>query len=282
MNQDQLEAVLGRAEHRRLIDHAAHQLGDYYKGKKVLITGANGSLGQSLTPTLEASYGAHVLATDLHNMDVTNAEEVNRTIGDHEPDYVFHFAAGKHAPVGEENPTETAATNIDGLKNVIAAAEQLPEKPRLLFASTCKACDPETVYGATKLIGERMAFNYPEGSIARLFNVVQTQGNVFETWAATPEEEPIEVAEACNRYFISLDEACALSLLAATKPHVRYMLDAQLRNMADVAGVLYPTRLKVIIRPRRGDRTTEKYRASNEVDAGSPMPGVRMVCNYSD
>lgn len=281
MDQASLEAVLGRPEHHELIALADNELREDYEGKKVLITGGNGSLGQAVMPTL-LNYGADVLTTDIVELDVRDAIQVGYTIHAFKPDYIFHFAAGKHAPVGEQYPVDTVETNIDGLKNVIFSSTQLEKLPRILFASTCKACDPETVYGSTKLIGERMALNYSEGSVARFFNVVQTQGNVFEIWDQVPDDQPIEVADVCNRYFVSVEEARALAILTATRRQVRYMLKTELRNMAEVAGALYPNRAKVLIPQRRGDRITEKYRASNEVDVGSPAPGIRAVLNYND
>ena len=103
------------------------------------------------------------------------------------------------------------------------------------------------------------------GSIARYFNVVQSQGNVFEIWDNLPIEEPIKVVDECNRYFISLDEACSLAMFAMLNGSGRYIVNTpNFRNMGDVAQALYPDREKNFISRRRGDRKNEIFLATSE------------------
>ena len=137
-------------------------------------------------------------------------------------------------------------------------------KKSKFILTTCKATNPEVVYGASKLIAERMVLNIG-GSIARFFNVIETQGNVFEIWNNVPRSEPIEVASICERHFISIDESIGLILFAVNEGSGRYIVNSSaLINMNEVAERLYPERKKVIINPRRGDRISEKFLSSSE------------------
>ena len=104
------------------------------------------------------------------------------------------------------------------------------------------------------------------GSIARFFNVVETQGNVFEIWDNVDVNDPIKVAAVCKRHFISLDEATGLLIyIASTDDKSRYIVNSPiLREMIDIANALYSDREKIIIQPRRGDRVEEKFLSTNE------------------
>ena len=124
---------------------------------------------------------------------------------------------------------------------------------QIYIISTCKSANPEIVYGASKLIAERMTLN-EGGSVARFFNVVETSGNVFEIWNNIPENEPIDVAPLCERHFISLDESVGLILFTMDSKPGRYIVNSgPLVTIGDVADRLYPEREKNIILPRRGD-----------------------------
>jgi FlaA1/EpsC-like NDP-sugar epimerase len=134
---------------------------------------------------------------------------------------------------------------------------------RVVLASTCKACDPETVYGASKLIAERMVLN-AGGTVARFFNVVQSCGNVFELWRALPEGEPLPVTP-CERYFITIGEAVALLLWAAVLPRGRYAVKpVKSRSMVSVAASSFPGRTIAMVPPRRGDRRREPLLGGSE------------------
>jgi FlaA1/EpsC-like NDP-sugar epimerase len=159
------------------------------------------------------------------------------------------------------DPLVPAMVHIDGTDNVLRFA---PEGSRVVTASTCKSCDPETAYGASKLIAERMTLNAGH-SVARFHNVVETSGNVFEIWAQRDTSKPLQVAP-CRRYFISLDEAVACVLYAAVVERPgRFMTNPGLaHSMIDVARRVYPDEELMITEPRRGDRLNEPYFANSE------------------
>lgn len=229
-------------------------------GERVLVTGAAGSLGSALVPALRDA-GASVYATDVDEMDVRDVVAVETAFAYERPSLVFHLAAAKHAPEGETEPRHFVDTNVDGTANVLDVAEQW--RARVILASSCKACDPETVYGASKLIAERMVLN-AGGSVARFFNIPESSGNVFELWRSLPDDVPIPVT-ACSRYFITLEQAVGLLLAAIVFPPGRYCVDpGPPRRMVDVAAELYPGRVQREIPPRRGDRLVEPLCASHE------------------
>ena len=153
-------------------------------GERILVTGALGSIGEQAAGTLRAA-GIDLRATDLLTqngsapLDVRSAEVVASAIDRYRPTLVLHLAGAKSAPAGERDVLEALETNASGTANVVAAAARTGA--RVVTASTCKACDPETVYGATKLIAERVTIA-AGGSVARFYNVVESSGNVFELW----------------------------------------------------------------------------------------------------
>ena len=187
--------------------------------------------------------------------------KVEKLMLNFKPDLIFHLAGAKHAPEGEVNTWSTLDINSNGTKNLLSFKSP---STKFVLASTCKAANPEVVYGASKLIAERMVLN-EKGSVARFFNVIETAGNVFEIWDKIPSDMPIQVASVCERHFISLDEAIGLLIYTAKSFPGRYLVNSSaLIKMNDVAERLYPNREKIIISPRRGDRISEKFLASSE------------------
>lgn len=230
------------------------------QNKKVLITGANGSIGAALANELENN-DVTTIRTDIDTLDVTNPADCTQIL-EAQPDVVFHLAGAKHAPKGEASPEAAMQINALGTINVVEAANTV--NARVVTASTCKACNPETAYGATKLIAERITLN-KGGSVARYYNVVETQGNVFDIWAnQTPPGDPIPYTD-CYRYFITLKQALQLTLWAAILKPARYTYSPGLpRHMSEVAAEHYPNRDLQEIPLRRGDRKTEPLHASSE------------------
>ena len=255
-----IENILGRKQHKELVSINGKNL----NFNRILITGSGGSLGQALTNRL-AGFDGEILETDIidgfKNLDVTNEESVKNTISSFNPDLILHLAGAKHAPEGEIDTWNTFEINTIGTKYLI---DYMDKKCKLVLTSTCKASNPEVVYGASKLIAERMVLNIG-GSVARFFNVIETAGNVFEIWNEVPKEDPIDVASVCERHFISVEEAIGLILFTAVEDPGRYIVNSSaLNKMNDVAERLYPNRKKNIINPRRGDRISEKFLASSE------------------
>lgn len=276
MNKKELYKILGREEMSILLDYTNSYLND----KKVLITGANGSIGTSLIQRLK-SLNIDFLSTDIEGeheyLDITNFDNVKSVISKYNPDIIINIAGAKHAPEGEHETWKTLSINTIGTKNLIDCSGGA----KLILTSTCKACNPETVYGSSKLIAERMVLN-SGGVIARFFNVVETQGNVFEIWEN--EADDINVTAVCKRYFISLSEATGLLLFSSCADSGRYIVNStNLRNISDIANDLYPERKKTIIYPRRGDRVEEKFLSTHEsIDKYLLDNSIIKLKNYHD
>lgn len=255
-----IENILGRKQHYNL----ANLNGKDLQFKKILITGSAGSLGQALIERLK-EFNGEILETDIvkgfKELDVTSRESVQNIINSFKPDLILHLAGAKHAPEGEVNTWSTFEINTIGTKNLI---DNMNKKCKLVLTSTCKATNPEVVYGASKLIAERMVLNIG-GSVARFFNVIETAGNVFEIWSKIPKKDPIDVATICERHFISLQESIGLIIFTAMEDPGRYIVNSSaLIRMNEIAERLYPGRKQNIINPRRGDRISEKFLASSE------------------
>jgi FlaA1/EpsC-like NDP-sugar epimerase len=266
INQEKIDLILGRNS-EPLINIADLRV---IVKSRILITGSKGSLGNELVRILE-ELKAIFLATDIDDCDVTNLEILRGTIQYFEPDLIVHLAADKHAPSGEVDPKKTFSINAIGTNNVIVAKNSVKSKvkSRIVLASTCKACDPETVYGASKLIAERLILN-DGNTIARFYNVVETEGNVFEIWNRLQASESIPVAP-CYRYFISKDEAISLLIrtmaLSLSNPlsFGRYTINpGPPVYIPDLAKRLYSNRKLTDIPPRRGDRISEPLLAAAE------------------
>ena len=239
-----------------------------YKGKsdeKLLITGAGGSIGQELIKRLHNSGFKNFLPTDVdgdfENLDVTNENEVKNLLESYSPTKVINLAGAKHAPEGELTSWNTLNINTIGTLNLI---NNLPKNSKIILTSTCKSANPEVVYGASKLIAERMVLN-SGGSVSRFFNVVETSGNVFTIWDEVNENLPIDLAPTCERYFISIQEAVGLLIFTLNNEPGRFLVNTvNITNMGDLANRLYPDREKNIIEPRRGDRLSEKFISTSE------------------
>ena len=258
-----IEAILGRQEHPPEIETPLREL----QRHRVLVTGADGSIGSAITMLLNDS-GVSTIGTDVSDCDVTNRGTLADVMERVKPTLVFHLAGAKHAPDGEIDPLDAATINITGTANVVSSTSA-----RVVTASTCKSCDPETAYGATKLVAERITLN-AGGSVARFYNVPESSGNVFEIWKALPENDPIAVT-ICDRYFVSLNEALALLLWAAVLSPGRYAIaPGPPRDMISVASALYPDRVQVRMPRRRGDRMDEPLHAASETLHPTIVPNI--------
>lgn len=267
-----LERILGRPERPLPLDEPRTALA----GKRILITGAEGSIGSAVAAILGDV--AEVTATDKHSgdpaLDVRVESDVAAVLREVSPEIVFHLAAAKSAPEGERDPMSALEVNVLGTRNVLAHA---PTGSHVVTASTCKACEPETAYGASKLVAERVTLN-AGGSVARFYNVVESSGNVFELWSRLDPAEPVPVTP-CRRYFISLAEAVSLVVWTAILPPARYGFDpGKPREMLDVAADLYPGRTLRSVPPRRGDRIAEPLAARHEqVEQDARVSLLRIV-----
>lgn len=214
------------------------------KGRRVLVTGAGGSIGSEIVKQVLAFEPAAVIALDndethLHETvlrvgsaaalvnsvlcDIRDADKLNKVMATHAPEVVFHAAALKHVPVLEHFPEEAIFTNVLGTKNVIDAVSRVGAD-RFVLISTDKAVEPSSVMGATKRIAEMMtqiANQRRDGcvySCVRFGNVLGSRGSVVPTFVHQIHSGgPVTITDpAMTRFFMTVPEAVQLVLQAAT------------------------------------------------------------------
>jgi FlaA1/EpsC-like NDP-sugar epimerase len=213
-------------------------------GKRVMITGAGGSIGSEIVRQVLEFDPAAVIALDndethLHEAilrsganasritsvlcDIRDGEKVTKVVAEHYPEVVFHAAALKHVPVLEHYPDEAVYTNVLGTKNVIDAVSKVGAD-RFVLISTDKAVEPSSVMGATKRIAEMLtqhANSRRDGCVytcVRFGNVLGSRGSVVPTFVHQIHTGgPVTITDtAMTRFFMTVPEAVQLVLQAAT------------------------------------------------------------------
>jgi FlaA1/EpsC-like NDP-sugar epimerase len=218
-------------------------------GKRVLVTGAAGSIGSEIVQQVFGYKPAMVILCDqaespLHELrllveenfpdvpakifiaDVRNYSRMRKLFVDYRPEVVFHAAAYKHVPMMEENPTEGVLTNVLGTKH-IADLSVTFEVGKFVMISTDKAVNPSNIMGTTKRIAEiyiQSLKNSPHAKhntrfiTTRFGNVLGSNGSVIPRFQAQIQKGgPITVTHPeITRYFMTIPEAVHLVLEAGT------------------------------------------------------------------
>ena len=214
-----------------------------FEGKKILITGGTGSLGQALTERILTQNPAQIRIFSRNELKQISMESsfsdkrLRFLIGDirdlgrliratEDVDFFFHAAALKHVDKVEYNPFEAIKTNVDGTQNVIDACLQNDVK-KAICIGTDKAVSPLNTYGATKLLMEKLfasAIHYsnpkkhPTKFIAvRYGNVFGSSGSVIPKFIEQIKNKQKITSTDPNmiRFNITMDEALDLILKAA-------------------------------------------------------------------
>lgn len=222
------------ARHPQDLDKQA--ISRFLKDKKVLITGAGGSIGseisrqclkygvQELTLLDHSEFNLYSITEELNSSkvksvmhSVLNIEALERTISTCKPDIILHAAAYKHVPLVEANIEEGIQNNIIGTKNCIDLAIKYNVK-KFILISTDKAVRPTNVMGTTKRICELYAGNVEskntEIAAVRFGNVLGSSGSVIPKFKEQIEKGgPVTVTHKdITRYFMLIPEACELVL----------------------------------------------------------------------
>lgn len=228
---------------RRVIDTRVDLIAGYLTGKRVLVTGAGGSIGSELCRQIHRYAPGALIMLDrdesaLHQVqlsiegramldtrclvlcDIRDPNAVQRVFEEHRPDVVFHAAALKHLPLLEMWPAEAIKTNVRGTQNVLDAAVEC-QVERFVNISTDKAANPVSVLGYTKRLGERLTAavsGVNEGVYlsVRFGNVLGSRGSVLKTFERQLAEGlPLTVTHPdVVRYFMTVEEAVQLVIQA--------------------------------------------------------------------
>lgn len=216
----------------------------YLKGRRVLVTGAGGSIGSELCKRLATVGVGELIMVDrdesaLHAVslaifdqalfddaivlaDITDIRAVMDVFRRTRPEIVFHAAAVKHQPLLERHPREAVRVNILGTANVLRAAFHAGTRV-LINVSTDKAADPACVLGTSKRAAERIVAGWAtcgDGrfSSVRFGNVFASRGSVVETflWQMRNDEWVTVTSPEMTRYFVTKDEAVDLLIHAGS------------------------------------------------------------------
>lgn len=197
---------------------------------RVLITGGTGTLGQAICRELIGLDNvSEIVLFERSELGYTqfqntiDSDKVSAIIGDvrnyeslalasRNTDLLIHTAAMKHIDLAEKNPLEATSINVMGTYNVIQAAK-INNIPQTFFISTDKASSPTGVYGASKLMGERMMLasstKLNKMSVFRFGNLIGSSGSIFEKWPEQIKQgKKISVTNKdMTRFFIEPSDA---------------------------------------------------------------------------
>ncbi|ALA66435.1 nucleoside-diphosphate sugar epimerase/dehydratase [Corynebacterium lactis] len=219
------------------------KVSSFIRGKKVLVTGAGGSIGSEICRQVHRFGPSELIMLDrdeggLHATqlsltgtalldgsdtvlaDIRDAETLNQIFAERQPDIVYHAAALKHLPLLESYPAEAVQTNVVGTQNVLNAAARA-NVCTFINISTDKAANPASILGESKRAAERLTAhmgNEHSGVWAsvRFGNVFGSRGSVITTFQRQIEEGgPVTVTHPeVERYFMTIPEASQLVLQA--------------------------------------------------------------------
>ena len=232
--------LLGRA----VVQTDTAAISDLIHGRRVLITGAGGSIGAEIArkvypfgPSqlylLDRDESAlHAVQLSIHGRpnlssdelilaDIRDADRLDEIFADVKPEIVFHAAALKHLPLLEKAPMEAVKSNIGGTQNVLAAAEK-HGVDAFINISTDKAANPTSVLGFSKRITERVTAEADAGNHGRYLsvrfgNVLGSRGSMLSVFSAQiAKGGPVTVTHPdITRYFMTIPEAVLLVLQAS-------------------------------------------------------------------
>jgi UDP-N-acetylglucosamine 4,6-dehydratase/5-epimerase len=239
----------------------------FLEQKAILITGGTGSFGRKFIETVLRDHGVSRLA--IYSRDELKQEEMRTHLGLVDPrlryfigdvrdrdrlyramsgiDVVVHAAALKQVPALEYNPMEAVKTNIDGAENVINAAIDCGVK-KVMALSTDKAVNPINLYGATKLVAEKLftqgnIYADPRGTkfaCTRYGNVVGSRGSVIPLFLQQRSTGTITMTdERMTRFWITLEQGVRFVLrsieqMAGGEVFVPKLPSMRLKDLAEI------------------------------------------------
>lgn len=301
--------VLGRHP----IDTDLGDIADYLSGRRVLITGAGGSIGAELARQVhrfgprslvlldrdESALQAVQLSLQGHGLldgddtvlcDIRDLDALDAVFARHRPEIVFHAAALKHLPLLERFPDEGWKTNVEGTRNVLTAARRY-DVEHFVNISTDKAAEATSVLGSTKRLAEQVTAWFAEDTgrryiSVRFGNVLGSRGSMLGAFNAQIERGgPVTVTHPdVTRYFMTIPEACELVVQAGAigLPGEVLVLDMGTPvKILDVARRMIATSGKRIeitftgLRP--GEKLHEVLFADHEAPAPTKHPMIRSV-----
>lgn len=234
-----IEDLIGRQP----VDTEMASIAGYIAGKRVMVTGAGGSIGSELCrqihefapselimldrdetglQTTQISILGHGLldTKDVVLADIRDLPALTEIFTERRPEVVFHAAALKHLPMLEQYPDEAWKTNVLGTGNVLAAAQQVGVET-FVNISTDKAANPTSMLGHSKRAAEQLTAHAAEETghdyiSVRFGNVIGSRGSMLPTFTALIEAGgPLTITHPdVTRFFMTIPEACQLVVQA--------------------------------------------------------------------
>src|SRR5262245_34177954 len=239
MRDMRIEDLLGRQP----VELDMNQMREFLRGRRVLVTGAGGSIGSELARQIASFEPSELVLLDhsenglyfVHNevgsqhaplrlhavvADIKDVDGVGHVFDRFRPEVVFHAAAHKHVPLLESNPREAVLNNIVGRRNLVDAADAAGVS-KFVLISTDKAVNPTSVMGASKRVCEILLQSRAQKSrtcyvAVRFGNVLGSDGSVIPLFQRQIQRGgPITVTHPeARRYFMTIPEAVRLVLQA--------------------------------------------------------------------
>jgi FlaA1/EpsC-like NDP-sugar epimerase len=300
---------------RPAVQFAGTELADRLAGRRILVTGAGGSVGSALADLLASLRPAELVLVESHEpslfhlrarllaaqpsvcyrwtlADVRDERKLAAVFGQSRPEIVFHLAAYKHVPLAEENLDQVLAVNVLGTVGLVQQAARSGVE-MLVYPSTDKAVNPPSIYGATKRVVERYLAEVarehfgPAIRLVRLVNVFGTQGSVIETFTRQIlAGQPLTITDPrMTRYWMTMAEAAGLlAWTTTTETPGPFILAVGEAAPLEVTA----RRLSRLLRPdvdpairyvgiRPGERLHEELAYPYETLEPCPHPGVRAI-----
>jgi FlaA1/EpsC-like NDP-sugar epimerase len=231
-----------RREHVRVNDE---KVGQALEGKRVLVTGAGGSIGCELSRQIARRNPAELvllghgensifeilleLKSNYPNLklipiiaDIRTPQRLDAVFNKYQPQIVFHAAAHKHVPLMEANPVEAISNNVLGTRNLVQASLTYKIE-RFVLISTDKAVRPSSIYGATKRLAEMIVLdaanqNNRAFTVVRFGNVLGSRGSIIPIFKnQIANGGPVTITHPdMVRFFMTIPEAVYLVLQASS------------------------------------------------------------------
>ncbi|MDD2655143.1 MAG: UDP-N-acetylglucosamine 4,6-dehydratase (inverting) [Candidatus ainarchaeum sp.] len=276
---------------------------DTFNGKLVLITGGTGSFGQKFTELVLKK--AQPKAVRIYSRNELKQVEMERKLSQEDwlrarffigdvrdsrrlyramegADIVIHAAALKHVPVCEYNPLEAVDTNINGARNVIDAALDTGVG-KVLALSTDKAVQPVNLYGATKLVAEKLFVqaNAYSGqkktrfACVRYGNVMGSSGSVVPLFFRQKESGEVTITdERMTRFWITLEQGVdfVMKSISRMKGGEIFVPKIPSTKVTDLADVIAPGARRKVIGIRPGEKLHEILLTADEARHAREFP----------
>jgi len=231
------EIELADLLNRESIEINLDQVSSYLKNKRVLITGAGGSIGSEIARQVSQFQPEKLIILDIYEnnlyelqdelncpfepvvADIKDVKHLKYIFEKTQPQIIFHAAAHKHVPLMEGEPREAVKNNILGSANLLELAKEFSVE-KFIFISSDKAINPSSIMGATKRFTEQQinSIEYSKTifSIVRFGNVLGSSGSVIPLWKKQLKMgKPLTVTDPrMRRFFMTIPEAVSLVIQA--------------------------------------------------------------------